>query len=96
MESIALTRAGLMDIPVFSLKGFFGHTLGAAGVLESVMAVRAMQDGTVLKTFGCETVGVSSPLDVVLENRATTKRRCVKMLSGFGGCNAALLFTKLL
>ena len=95
MESIALTRAGLKDAPVYSLKGFFGHTLGAAGVLESVISTRALKDGTILKTYGCETPGVTSPLDVVMENRATTKRRCVKMLSGFGGCNASILFTKL-
>ena len=96
MESVALTRAGLKDVPVYSLKGFFGHTLGAAGVLESVISTRALQEGTILKTYGCDTPGVTCPLDIVMENRVTTKRRCVKMLSGFGGCNTALLFTKLL
>ena len=96
MESVALTRAGLKDIPVYSLKGYFGHTLGAAGVLESVIASRALQEGTILKTYGCDTPGVTCPLDIVMENRETAKRRCVKMLSGFGGCNTALLFTKLL
>jgi len=95
MESIALTRAGLKDVPVSSLKGYFGHTLGAAGVLESVIATRALKEGTILKTYGCDTSGVTYPLDIVMENRETTKRRCIKMLSGFGGCNAALLFTKL-
>jgi 3-oxoacyl-[acyl-carrier-protein] synthase-1 len=94
MESIALTRAGLQDAPVFSLKGYFGHTLGAAGVLESVIATRALKEGAILKTYGCDTPGVTCPLDIVIENRETTKRRCIKMLSGFGGGNAALLFTK--
>ena len=96
MESIALTRAGFKDIPVYSLKGYYGHTLGAAGVLESVISTRALKEGTILKTYGCDTPGVTYPLDVVMENRETSKRRCVKMLSGFGGCNAAILFTKLL
>ena len=36
MESIAITRAGLQHVPVNSLKGYWGHTLGAAGVIESV------------------------------------------------------------
>jgi 3-oxoacyl-[acyl-carrier-protein] synthase-1 len=94
MESIALTRAGLKDVPVYSLKGYFGHTLGAAGVLESVISTHALKEGTILKTYGCDTPGVSYPLDVVMVNRETTKRRCIKMLSGFGGCNAAILFTK--
>ncbi len=95
MESVALTRAGLKDVPVNSLKGYLGHTLGAAGVLESVLSVQALKEGTILKTLGCETPGVTSPLDIVLENRETTKKRFVKMLSGFGGGNTALLFTKL-
>ena len=94
MESIALTRAGLVDVPVNSLKGYFGHTLGAAGVLESVISIRALREGIVLKTYGFETFGVTHPLRVTSETQTTTRRRCVKMLSGFGGCNAALLFTK--
>ena len=94
MESIALTRAGLVDVPVNSLKGYFGHTLGAAGVLESVISIRALREGIVLKTHGFETFGVTHPLRVTSETQTTTRRRCVKMLSGFGGCNAALLFTK--
>ncbi len=94
MESIALTRAGLQNVPVSSLKGYFGHTLGAAGVLESVISTRALKDGTILKTYGFEEPGVTNLLDIVSENRETTKRRCVKMLSGFGGCNVATLFTK--
>jgi len=94
MESVALTRAGLQDVPVCSLKGYFGHTLGAAGVLESVISTYALKEGAILKTYGYVTPGVTSPLDVVTENRKTTKRRCIKMLSGFGGCNAAILFTK--
>jgi 3-oxoacyl-[acyl-carrier-protein] synthase-1 len=95
MESIALTRAGLQRAPVNSLKGYFGHTLGAAGVMESIISVRALKDGTVLRTYGFETPGVTNPLDVVTENRITAKRHCLKMLSGFGGCNVAALFTKL-
>ena len=94
MESMALTRAGLADIPVNSLKGYFGHTLGAAGVLESVISIRALREGIVLKTHGFDTLRVTHPLRVTSETQTTVRRRYVKMLSGFGGCNAALLFTK--
>lgn len=94
MESIALTRADLQNVPINSLKGYFGHTLGAAGVLESIISVRALKDETVLGTYGFETSGVTHPLDIVKETRRTDKRRCLKMLSGFGGCNIAALFTK--
>jgi 3-oxoacyl-[acyl-carrier-protein] synthase-1 len=94
MEAVALTRAGLQDVPVNSLKGYFGHTLGAAGVLESILSARALGDGTILKTYGFETPGVTLPIPVVKETRTATGRRFIKMLSGFGGCNAALLYTK--
>jgi len=93
MEAIAITRAGLQYIPVNSLKGYFGHTLGCAGVLESIISTRSLKERTVLKTFGFETPGVSHPLQIVAQTQATTRNRCINMLSGFGGCNAALLYT---
>ena len=37
MESIAITRAGLQSVPVNGFKGYWGHTLGAAGIIESIM-----------------------------------------------------------
>ena len=94
MESISLTRAGLQDVPINSLKGYFGHTLGAAGILESIVSMHAIKDGVIPATYGFETLGVTNPLRMVKNVETTTKRRFVKMLSGFGGCNIATLFTK--
>ena len=94
MESISLTRAGLQNVPINSLKGYFGHTLGAAGILESVISMCAIKDGTIPGTYGFDTLGVTNPLRMVKDVEATNKRRFVKMLSGFGGCNVAMLFTK--
>jgi 3-oxoacyl-[acyl-carrier-protein] synthase-1 len=94
MEAVALTRAGLQPTPVNSLKGYFGHTLGAAGVLESVLSARALRDGAILKTYGFETPGVTRPMHIVKEIQTTAKCRFIKMLSGFGGCNAAVLYTR--
>jgi len=92
MESIALQRAGLLFTPVNSLKACFGHTLGAAGVIESIVSTHALREGTVLPSRGFRTSGVSAPIDIAIEARRTHGERCIKMLSGFGGCNAALLF----
>ena len=94
MESISLTRAGLQNVPINSLKGYFGHTLGAAGILESVVSMHAIKDGAIPATYGFETLGVTNSLRMVKNVEKTTKRRFVKMLSGFGGCNVAALFTK--
>lgn len=94
MESIALQRAGLIATPINSLKGYYGHTMGAAGVLESIISMHAVDDHTVLGTRNFETLGVSNPVNVSSANRATDKRSFVKLISGFGGCNAAALFRK--
>ena len=94
MESIALARAGVSAVPVNSLKGYFGHTMGAAGVLESAITMSAIDDATVLATRGYNTSGVSCEVSVDAANRPTDRTAFVKLLSGFGGCNAALLFQK--
>ena len=94
MESIAIERAGLSEVPVNALKGYFGHTMGAAGVLESILSMKAIDDHTILATRGYNNIGVSHPLVLSNQNCPTEKRAFIKLLSGFGGCNAALLFVK--
>ena len=94
MESIAIDRAGLIDVPVNALKGYFGHTMGAAGILESVLSMRAVDAGVVLPTRGFSELGVSRPVKVSAEAGKTSRRAFVKLLSGFGGVNGALLFRK--
>lgn len=95
MESIAITRAELEDVPVCSLKGYYGHTLGAAGILESVLCMQATDHHKVLGTKGFETLGVSEKISVCGSHRDTTGNSFIKMLSGFGGCNAAMLYRKI-
>ncbi|MDR1456250.1 MAG: beta-ketoacyl synthase [Tannerella sp.] len=93
MEAVALHRAALQDVPVTGLKGYFGHTLGGAGILERIVSVRALREGIVLKTSGYDTPGVSQPLRIATRTQSVGGSRCINMLSGFGGCNAALLYT---
>jgi len=94
MESAALERAALSSVPANSLKGYYGHTMGAAGVLETIVSMQAVDHGTVLATRGFEDLGVSHPICVAANNATTSKRLFLKLLSGFGGCNAAMLFRK--
>ena len=91
MESVAIERAGLMDIPVNAYKGYYGHTMGAAGVLEAILSMSAIDDRTILATQGYEELGVSGHISLSASHQSTSKSAFVKMLSGFGGCNAALL-----
>ena len=92
MESIALDRAGLSDVPMFSLKGIYGHTMGAAGVLETILSMQAVEHGVVFGTRGFENLGVSRQVSVSADSRTTDRQSFVKLLSGFSGCNAAMKF----
>ena len=57
MESIALQRAGLLDVPMHSLKGYFGHTLGGAGLIETVMSMQSLRNDTLIPSLGFEKLG---------------------------------------
>ena len=92
MESIALYRAGLIDVPVTGLKGYYGHTMGAAGIMESILSMYAVRDNTVLATRGYREQGVTYPVSVSSEVRVCNGSEFIKLLSGFGGSNAALLY----
>jgi 3-oxoacyl-[acyl-carrier-protein] synthase-1 len=93
MESVAMDRAQLTDIPVNSLKGYFGHTLGAAGILEVILSTQELLHHRVLRTVGCETPGTAAAVKVTMGQESTDKSAFLKMISGFGGGNAALLVT---
>lgn len=94
MESVAIQRAGLSDIPANALKGYFGHTLGAAGILETILCMMSIDDHCIIGTRGFEELGVSAKVSISSQHRPTHKKTFAKMLSGFGGCNATLLATK--
>ncbi|HEY8955887.1 beta-ketoacyl-[acyl-carrier-protein] synthase family protein [Chitinophaga sp.] len=92
MEAKALHHAGLANVPVNSLKGNYGHTLGAAGLVEAIISMHAMKAGVVLPTKGFEVPGVSMPVNVHNTLLQKTSRHFLKTVSGFGGCNAAMVF----
>ena len=90
MEAVALRQAGLSDLPVNALKGYIGHTLGAAGIFETILGMKSVDDHTVLGTRGYREAGVSGKVLMTQEHRPTDRHSFLKMLSGFGGCNATL------
>ena len=100
MEMNAILRSGLEKIPVNSLKSYFGHTLGAAGLVETIISLQAANEGLILKTLGTENneqITMNNEqysIPICKENTKTDKPLFIKMLSGFGGTNAALLFEK--
>ena len=96
MEVEALKQIfGETPPPVFSLKGAVGHTLGAAGGIETAVCVKALKEKTVPPTAGIE-----NP-EPYLANRISSKPQAIgkgcllTTNSGFGGVNAALLIKDL-
>lgn len=94
MEAKAINLAGLQKIPVNSLKAYYGHTLGAAGLVESVIAAHSLQKGIILSSLGFSETGVTQPLNICTKLQPAALNNCLKTASGFGGCNAALVFSK--
>ena len=94
MESVAIHRAELTDVPLSALKGNFGHTMGAAGVLETILTMIATQDGLVLPSKGFAELGVSKEVNISSEPQKTDKRTFLKLMSGFGGCNVAAFYVR--
>lgn len=94
MESVAISRAGLSEIPVGTLKGYFGHTMGAAGLLETIITMAALDGGFIPASRGFGELGVSKPVNISAQNRRCKGNTFVKMISGFGGCNGVVAWEK--
>ncbi len=94
MEAIALNRLGLQNVPINSLKGFYGHTLGASGLLETVIAIESANQNMLFESKGFDEIGVSELINVIQKNKEATIELLLKTASGFGGCNTAVIFEK--
>lgn len=95
MESIAFKRLGLTEVPLNSLKGYWGHTLGAAGVMETAACLQSLKTGRLCSSIGFEQQGTSEKLNVLVGNEPLKSDVILKTASGFGGGNAALLLRKI-
>ncbi len=102
MEANAIFRSGLGDVPVNSFKSYFGHTLGAAGILETIIATESLEKNMILPTLNFvrpEMIDIDNrqfSLNIAKNIVSTDKRYFIKTMSGFGGVNSALLFEKTL
>lgn len=92
MESWAIERSNMSQTPVNSLKGYFGHTLGAAGIIECIISSLALKEQIVLPTLGHETKGVAKEINVNRQLTSAVGDSFLKIISGFGGSNAAILY----
>jgi 3-oxoacyl-[acyl-carrier-protein] synthase II len=95
IETAVLKRvlgAHAHGVPVNSIKGALGHTMGAAATLEAIMCLLAARDGVVPSTLGYEEADPACDLDYVPRAARHVRTRLSLSTSlGFGGCNAALV-----
>ena len=94
MESKAIEKAGLGSIPTTTYKAHFGHTFGASGIVEPIITLCSLDEGKILPTLGFEELGVSGKINVCHSLTDTDKRAFIKIQSGFGSCNGAMIYSK--
>jgi len=94
MESEAIARSGFATIPLFSIKGQIGHTLGACGVLETIITAKCLQENTILQSCGFNSPGTSATINVAQQVTKVPLRTALNLSVGFGGGNAAVHLTK--
>jgi 3-oxoacyl-[acyl-carrier-protein] synthase-1 len=94
MEAIAFNRMNLQNVPLNSMKGYYGHCLGASGLLESIISMESALKNTSIPSKNFEEMGVSQDLNIIKENQSADIKYILKTASGFGGCNAAIVLEK--
>ncbi len=93
MESYCIDRLQMNAVPTNSFKGYIGHTLGAAGLVETLLSVQSLKEGRVVATKGFKQQGEEKIINIVHNHLSTDKKYFLKLISGFGGTNAAGLFS---
>jgi 3-oxoacyl-(acyl-carrier-protein) synthase len=95
MESAALRSVfGDAIPPVSGVKGMLGHTLGAAGVVETIACVLALQEQFLPGTPRLDSIAEGLPLSLVKEPRPVAAlKHVLKLNTGFGGVNGALILS---
>ena len=95
MEAKAFDTLDFNDIPVNSLKGYFGHTLGAAGVIETAISMQSMRNDLLLACKGFVNQDFDSRINILQKNREKKIDTILKTSSGFGGFNASGIIQKI-
>jgi len=94
MESKAFNWLGVQNIPLNSFKGYWGHTLGAAGIIEMVASAHSMRNNELYKSAGFNQIGTPESLNIITAYKKDKVDIVLKTASGFGGCNAATVLVK--
>lgn len=82
----------LENIPVSSIKGSIGHSLGAAGAVESLACIKAVQTGALPPNLHCTEPEEGTPKSLVHESHKQSIRYALSNSFGFGGHNGVVLW----
>jgi len=97
-ETMALKKVlgeAMADIPVSSTKSLTGHTLGAAGGIESIVCLLAIANGKLPGTYNYTTPDPDCDLDYIPnQTREAAVDHALCLNFGFGGHNAVLAFSR--
>jgi 3-oxoacyl-[acyl-carrier-protein] synthase II len=94
-ESLAMASLFGDRVPVSSLKGNLGHTLGACGAIEGALTLGMMREGFLAPTRNLDVVDPEcAHLDYVRELRASTLTTTMSNKFAFGGLNTSLIFRR--
>lgn len=93
-KAIARFFEGSVQPPVTSTKFAHGHALGASGAMEAVLCVESLRRNRILKSGGLENQDPRIPIKIASESEAKSLRHVLKNTLGFGGINAALVFSQ--
>jgi 3-oxoacyl-[acyl-carrier-protein] synthase-1 len=91
IEDKAVTSVFGHSTPCSSTKGWTGHTLGAAGITEAVIAAVCLTRSFIPGTLNTTRVDPALRSLVLLENREQPVRRVLSNIFGFGGNNCSLI-----
>jgi 3-oxoacyl-(acyl-carrier-protein) synthase len=80
-------------IPLTATKGQHGHALGATGAWEAVLSLLAIARGRVPRVVNCDALDPACAVGAVRAPLALAPRVVLSSSAGFGGINAALVFT---
>jgi 3-oxoacyl-[acyl-carrier-protein] synthase-1 len=94
VEARAICRLFGPRVPVSSIKGLVGHTLGAAGVAGAVATLLALEHGFVPGTANTAAVDPACEANVLLRSEQSRLDAALVNAFGFGGNNASLVFTR--
>ena len=91
-ESEAVAAVFPDPVPAASFKGLIGHTLGAAGAIEAVMCLDALESGILPGSAGLATCDPSLPCSVLERTVVAPYDVALCNAFGFGGSNCTLVF----